>query len=135
MGLTAVRYFRDKLAMRERARKGRHPVPIVTFSTDRSSRISLGSQSLAVKPARKSVMHEEDSLPDPVMALAGPARRSQSFYLLEEFVPGVVYHVDRWFPSAVLLAEAQRLWHAPLRCLLSGSLAHGQLVTKNSERQ
>src|ERR1700676_3860122 len=99
MGLTTVRYFRDKLAMRARAKElgilvpefvhvlnhqavsefmGRVPGPWLLKPRSQASGIGMKKINAAAELGPWL-----DQLGD-----------QQSFYLLEQFVPGTVFHVD-----------------------------------------
>jgi biotin carboxylase len=99
MGLTTVRYFRDKLAMRARAKEAGIRVPefvhVLNYDSLREymARVAgpwlLKPRSQASGIGMKKV-HNSDEL-WPWLDQLGD---QQSFYLLEQFVPGTVYHVD-----------------------------------------
>jgi biotin carboxylase len=99
MGLTTVRYFRDKLAMRGRAREAGIPVPefihVLNYDSLKEFMARVNppwllkprSQASGIGMKKIQAAHELwgwlDQLGD-----------QQSFYLLEQFVPGDVFHVD-----------------------------------------
>ena len=99
MGLTTMRYFRDKLAMRMRAldRGLRVPdfVPIVNHG-DIGYYLEHVPGPWVLKPRQEASaigikkIHVADEL-WPILEQLGD---KQSTYLLEKFVPGEVYHVD-----------------------------------------
>ncbi|MFZ0322299.1 MAG: ATP-grasp domain-containing protein [Candidatus Sulfotelmatobacter sp.] len=99
MGLTTMRYFRDKLAMRMRAldRDVRVPdfVPIVNHADIRYY-LDHVPGPWVLKPRQEASaigikkLHNADEL-WPILDQLGD---KQSSYLLEKFVPGDVYHVD-----------------------------------------
>jgi biotin carboxylase len=99
MGLTTMRYFRDKLAMRGRAKEAGIPVPdfihVLNYDALREfmERVKppwlLKPRSQASGIGMKKI--EEASQLWPWLDQLGD---QQSFYLLEQFVPGDVYHVD-----------------------------------------
>src|SRR5258708_13879096 len=98
MGLTPVRYFRDKLAMRARAREAGILVPefvhVLNYDNLRefTSRVPspwlLKPRSQASGIGMKKI-HYPDQLWHSLDQLGDP----QSFYLLQQFVPGAVYHL------------------------------------------
>ncbi len=100
MGLTTVRYFRDKLAMRTRARKQASS----SRNSSTSSITTICAEFMArVNPAHGSKTplasfrhrHEKDSRPvRELWPLLDQLGDQQSFYLLEQFIPGAVFHVD-----------------------------------------
>src|ERR1035437_6888699 len=99
MGLTTVRYFRDKLAMRARAKEAGIAVPefvpVLNYRElgDFMSRVPapwlLKPRSQASGIGMKK-LHDQAEL-WPLLDQLGD---QQSFYLLEQFVPGSVFHVD-----------------------------------------
>jgi biotin carboxylase len=99
MGLTTVRYFRDKLAMRTRAKESGIPVPefvhVLNYDSLREymSRVPapwlLKPRSQASGIGMKKIHH-----PDELWPWLDQLGDQQSFYLLEHFIPGTVYHVD-----------------------------------------
>jgi biotin carboxylase len=99
MGLTTMRYFRDKLAMRGRAKEAGILVPefvhVLNYDAQREymERVPppwiLKPRSQASGIGMKKI--EESSQLWPWLEQLGD---QQSFYLLEKFVPGDVFHVD-----------------------------------------
>lgn len=99
MGETTVRHFRDKLAMRMKAREGGLAVPefvhVLNYDAVRRFMESvpapwvLKPRSMAGAIGIKKIHGAEEFWPA-VDALGD----MQSFYLLEQFVPGDIFHVD-----------------------------------------
>jgi biotin carboxylase len=99
MGLTTVRYFRDKLAMRARAQEAGMLVPDFVHVLNHDNlrefmaRVPgpwlLKPRSQASGIGMKKIYSQEDLWP-----WLDQLGDQQSFYLLEQFVPGSVYHVD-----------------------------------------
>jgi biotin carboxylase len=99
MGLTTVRYFRDKLAMRARAQEAGILVPqfahVLNYDRLREfmSRVSppwlLKPRSQASGIGMKKIQAMSELWP-----WLDQLGDQQSFYLLEQFVPGTVFHVD-----------------------------------------
>ena len=120
MGLTTVRYFRDKLAMRARARETGMLVPefvhVLNYAQLREFMARVPGPWL-LKPRSQASgigmkkIHEEKEL-WPWLDQLGD---QQSFYLLEQFVPGAVYHVDSVVSErGVSFAEAHAYGTPPL---------------------
>ncbi|HVS90325.1 MAG TPA: hypothetical protein VHF01_19140 [Candidatus Acidoferrum sp.] len=120
MGLTTVRYFRDKLAMRGGARETGILVPefvhVLNYDNLREfmERVPgpwlLKPRSQASGIGMKKI-HEAAEL-WPWLDKLGD---QQSFYLLEQFVPGSVYHVDSVVSERELVfAEAHSYGSPPL---------------------
>ena len=99
MGLTTVRYFRDKLAMRARAREAGLPVPefvpILNYEAIRDF-ISRVSPPWLLKPRAQAsgIGMKKIHQPDELWPWLDQLGDKQSFYLLEQFIPGSVFHVD-----------------------------------------
>jgi biotin carboxylase len=99
MGLTTVRYFRDKLAMRSRAQEAGMLVPeFVHVLNHDNLREFMGRvpgpwllkpRSQASGIGMKKIHAQQELWP-----WLDQLGDQQSFYLLEQFVPGSVYHVD-----------------------------------------
>ena len=99
MGDTTGRYFRDKLAMRKRAEEAGIPVPpfIHILNYDRLNEyMTTVEPPWVFKPRFEagSVGIKKANSPDEVWEWINALGDRQSFYLLEKFVPGDVYHVD-----------------------------------------
>ena len=120
MGLTTVRYFRDKLSMRARAKEAgiRVPefVPVLNYDSLREYMARVPSPWL-LKPRSQASgigmkkIHSADEL-WPWLDQLGD---QQSFYLVEHFIPGTVYHVDSIASERdVIFAEAHTYGTPPL---------------------
>lgn len=99
MGDTTGRYFRDKLAMRTKAEEAGIPVPafIHILNHDRLNAFMTNvSPPWVFKPRFEagSVGIKKANSAEDVWAWINELGDQQSFYLLEQFVPGDVYHVD-----------------------------------------
>jgi biotin carboxylase len=120
MGLTTVRYFRDKLSMRARAKEAGIRVPefvaVLNYDSLREYMARVPAPWL-LKPRSQASgigmkkIHSADEL-WPWLDQLGD---QQSFYLLEHFVPGTVYHVDSIASEReVVFAEAHTYGTPPL---------------------
>ncbi len=102
MGDTTVRYFRDKLAMRSNARDHGLLVPAFIQVLNHAQlrgfmeRVRppwvLKPRSMAGSMGISKIHH-----PDEFWAAVDKLGDQQSFYLLEQYVPGDIYHVDSIF--------------------------------------
>ncbi len=128
MGLTTMRYFRDKLAMRGRAKDAGIPVPdfihVLNYDAlrDYMERVKppwlLKPRSQASGIGMKKI--EEASQLWPWLDQLGD---QQSFYLLEQFVPGDVYHVDSIVAERkVVFAEAHAYGKPPFEVAHHGGV-------------
>ncbi|MDP9146123.1 MAG: ATP-grasp domain-containing protein [Acidobacteriota bacterium] len=99
MGSTTVRYFRDKLAMRARAREAGIRVPefihVLNYDHLREYMARVPAPWL-LKPRSQAsgIGMKKIHSPDELWPLLDQLGDRQSFYLLEQFVPGVIYHID-----------------------------------------
>lgn len=128
MGSSAARLFRDKLAMRVRARERNLPVPDFVHVlhhgrlADFMARVPppwvLKPRAEAGSMGIKKVHHAEE-----VWRLIETLGDRQSYYLLEQFVPGDVYHVDSvvW-DGEVRFAAAQRYGAPPMSVYQGGGV-------------
>ena len=120
MGETTTRYFRDKLAMRARAKFAGLPVPdfvrllndreIHDFSIRTPAPWMLKPRSLAGAIGLKKIAAEHD-----LWTALEALRDDRSFYLLERYIPGDVYHVDTIvFHEQLLFCNVSRYGAPPL---------------------
>lgn len=132
IGESRVRHFRDKLAMRMQARKSGLPVPAFTpvFNYDRlRAFIDRVPPPWVLKPRSEAgamgikKIHHGDELWRRLDELGD----EQSFFLLEDFVPGQVFHVDGIVSGgSVVFAVASKYTQPPM------SVAHegGVFITR-----
>jgi biotin carboxylase len=120
MGDTTARYFRDKLAMRDRARSAGLPVPdfiqvlnhkqLHEFMTRNSPPWVLKPRSMAGSIGVKKI-HNADEFWSAVARLGD----QQSFYLLEQYVPGDIFHVDTiTYEKKLLFSIASKYGRPPM---------------------
>ena len=141
MGETTTRYFRDKLAMRMKAQeKGlaipefvpvlHHPrvnefmdrVPAPWVLKPRSMAGAIGIKKVHSKQEAWDVI---DSLQD-----------QQSFYLLERFVPGDIFHVDSiMYENQLVYAVASAYGKPPLEVSHSGDIFTTRLMKRGTEQE
>lgn len=120
MGLTTVHYFRDKLAMRARAKEAGIAVPefVAVLNYDALSEfMSRVPAPWLLKPRSQASgigmkkIHQAGEIWPWLDQLVD----KQSTYLLEQFIPGSVYHVDSVASEReVLFAEAHAYGTPPL---------------------
>jgi biotin carboxylase len=139
MGESVARYFRDKLAMRVQAQAEGIRVPAFTglFNYDRlrafmaqvpppwvlKPRFEAGAVGIRKLQQEEAVWRALDDLGD-----------QQSFYLLEQFLPGDVYHVDSivW-GSEVIFAVASRYGAPPLSVTTGGGIFNTRILDNEGE--
>jgi biotin carboxylase len=128
MGLTTVRHFRDKLAMRGRAKEEGVNVPefihVLNHAalSDFMSRVKppwlLKPRSQASGIGMKKIHNPADLWP-----LLDQLGDAQSNYLLEQFVPGDVFHVDSIVSERkVVFAEVHSYGSPPLNVSHEGGV-------------
>lgn len=139
MGDTTARYFRDKLAMRKRAQDENISVPafspILHYDDLRAflqevsppyvlkPRAQAGAIGIRKLSSAEEVWHSLDELGD-----------EQSFYLLEQFVPGDVYHVDTIVEEKrVLFSCVSRYGRPPLQVSHEGDVFSTIMVSHGSD--
>jgi len=138
MGITAVRNFRDKLVMREKADKAGLRVPDFTqiLNYDRlrefmervpapwvlKPRTEAGSMGITKPQNSEEVWRRLDQLGD-----------RQSYFLLERFVPGDVYHVDALTVNKrVVFASVQKYGAPPLQVYTGGGIFNTRILDRRS---
>ena len=139
MGLTTMRYFRDKLAMRMRAldRHIRGPdfVPIVHHEDIRHYMGHVPGPWV-LKPRQEASaigIKKIDKAEDlwPVLEQLG---NRQSSYLLEKFLPGDVYHVDSVVSeNEVVFANASQYGKPPMNVAQGGGIFTTFTVPRESQ--
>ncbi|MGE0815920.1 MAG: acetyl-CoA carboxylase biotin carboxylase subunit family protein [Vicinamibacterales bacterium] len=138
MGETTTRYFRDKLAMRLRAREAGIPVPrfvhvlneaaIRAFTAEVPApwvlkpRLSAGTIGIRKVQQETELWQHIDALDD-----------QASYYLLEQFVGGDVFHVDSIVDhSRVLTAVASGYGRPPFDVSHGGGVFTTRLLPRGS---
>ena len=138
MGLTTMRYFRDKLAMRGRAQDSGILVPefvhVLNYDNLKSfmARVKppwlLKPRSQASGIGMKKI-HEAGEL-WPWLEQLGD---EQSFFLLEQFVPGDVFHVDSIVSERkVVFAEVHMYGKPPLDVSHQGGIFTTRTLPRTS---
>jgi biotin carboxylase len=139
MGETTVRHFRDKLAMRMKAREAGINVPefvhvlnydaLHRFMANTPAPWVLKPRSMAGAIGIKKV-HREDEL-WPAIELLGDM---QSYYLLEQFVPGDIYHVDCIVAERqVVFAIASGYGRPPMEVSHGGGIFTTRILERESD--
>ena len=139
MGLTTMRYFRDKLAMRMKAldRGVRVPDFVPVFNQDDIHYyLDHVPGPWVLKPRQEASaigikkIHAAEEL-WPVLEQLGEKR---STYLLEKFVPGEVYHVDSVVSeSEVVFANVSKYGKPPMNVAQGGGVFTTFTVLRGSE--
>jgi biotin carboxylase len=136
MGLTTVRYFRDKLAMRAGAREAGIAVPqfVPVLNHDELREfMSLVPGPWLLKPRSQAsaIGMKKIWQPHELWPWLEKLGDEQSHFLLEQFVPGCVFHVDSVVSERrVAFAEAHAYGAPPLDVSHKG----GVFTTRTLER-
>ncbi len=128
LNISQTRFFRDKLAMRQGARQANLPVPPFTglfhdphvqqFMESVSPPWMLKPRSRAAAMGLRKV-----HTPEELRASLDQLGDDRSFYLLEQFIPGKVYHVDSIvYRGEVLFAQASQYLNPPFEVAHKGGI-------------
>lgn len=139
MGDTTVRYFRDKLAMRLKAQEHGIPVPdfIHVLNYDR-----IHEYMARIPPPWMYKPRSEASTigiakinnPEEFWSRLDTFGDQQSFYLLERYIPGEVYHVDSLVVDRkVIFTEAHQYGHPPLDVFHGGGMFTTRTLLRGCE--
>jgi biotin carboxylase len=139
MGETTVRHFRDKLAMRMKARESGIEVPdfvpvlnydvLRRFMENTPAPWVLKPRSMAGAIGIKKIERTEELWP--AIELLGDM---QSFYLLERFVPGDIFHVDCIVSEKqVVFAIASGYGRPPMEVSHGGGIFTTRILERESD--
>jgi biotin carboxylase len=138
MGLTTVRYFRDKLAMRARAKEAGIAVPefvhVLNYDNLREFMNRVPAPWL-LKPRSQASGIGMKKIHDPaeLWPWLDQLGDNQSNYLLEQFIPGSVYHVDSVASERdVVFAEAHAYGAPPLETSHHGGVFTTRTLPRDS---
>jgi len=118
MGLTTIRYFRDKLAMRARAKEAGILVPefihVLNYDALREFMARVPAPWL-LKPRSQAsgIGMKIIERPNDLWPWLDQLGDQQSFHLLEQFIPGIVYHVDSIVSEREVLFAEPHAYGAP----------------------
>ena len=141
MGETTARYFRDKLAMRVKARSEGILVPefvhVLNYDLMREfmGRVSppwvLKPRSEAASIGIKKVHNSEELWP-----LLDALGDRQSFYVLEQFIPGDIYHLDSIISEReVVFTVPHKYGRPPMSVSLGGIFTTRKIPRESSDAQ
>jgi biotin carboxylase len=141
MGDTTARYFRDKLAMRMRATEMDIPVPEfihvlnhnelnefaekVPFPYMVKPRMLAGAHGLKKVNNKEEMWRRINNLGD-----------EQSFFLMERFIPGNIYHVDSIiYEHEVRFALASQYGKPPFEVAHEGKVFTSRTIERGSKKE
>ncbi len=137
MGLTAARNFRDKLTMREMARRGGVLVPEFSQVAHHHSLWELmervpGPWLLKPRESASAIGIRKVTEQAEVWPLLESLGDEASCHLLESFVPGEIYHVDAisW-DGEVVMSAAHKYGKPPMQTMHEG----GVFTTRTLDRE
>ncbi len=139
LGETATRYFRDKLAMRMRAAENGIRVPefTATFNYEKITQfVDSVSAPWVLKPRLMAgaigikKFHERQRLWEGIHGVGD----QQSFFLLERFIPGDIFHVDSiWHRGEMVYAISSAYGTPPLEVTTGGGIFTTCILERGSE--
>ncbi|HEX4750596.1 MAG TPA: ATPase [Bryobacteraceae bacterium] len=139
MGESATRFFRDKLAMRMLASEHDIPVPEFTATINNSEiahflehvqppwvlKPRLMAGAIGIKK-----YHQHQEVWDRIHSLGD----EQSYFVLERFVPGDIFHVDSiWFEGRMVYAVSSAYGTPPLEVTHGGGIFTTRLLQRDSD--
>ncbi|MCB0638586.1 MAG: ATP-grasp domain-containing protein [Lewinella sp.] len=139
MGQTTARYFRDKLAMRMRAAEAGVPVPPFSalFNNDAVNHYAdTVAPPWVVKPRSEASatgirkVDNKEQLWEVINSLGDERHR----FLVEQFIPGNVYHVDALSQDAkIIFCQVSKYLNTPFEVAHGGGIFRSQTVAYGSE--
>jgi hypothetical protein len=139
LGETNARYFRDKLAMRTQASGAGIPVPPFSpvFSHDRlRAFMDRESPPWVLKPRSEAgaMGIKKINSRDEVWGWLDRMGDEQSFFHLEKFIPGEIYHVDSLvFEGSVLFAQPHKYARPPMAVAHEGGVFVSRTLSDETE--
>ena len=139
MGQTAMRYFRDKLAMREGARRSGVEVPEFHAVANHHALWQFmervpGPWLLKPRSSASAIGIQKVMRQDEVWPLLERLGDEASHHLLESFVPGEVYHVDAiWWRGELKFAAAHKYGRPPMQTMHEGGVFTTRTLDRGSD--
>jgi biotin carboxylase len=139
MGETTARYFRDKLAMRAKAREHGVRVPDFTPVFNREMIQEFmdrcpGPWLLKPRSEASTVGIKRIAGPDDIFGQLDELGDRQSYYLMETFVPGDIYHVDSITSEReVVFSSVSKYGKPPIDVAHKGDIFTTSTVEHDSE--
>jgi len=138
MGATTLRYFRDKLAMRERAHQAGILVPpfcpVLNYDVLREFMARV-APPWVLKPRSEAsaIGIRKLEKADDLWPLLDQLGDRQSYHLLEKFVPGEVFHVDSVVSEGkVVFSEVHQYGRPPMQVSHGGGIFTTRTLKRTS---
>lgn len=138
MGQTTTRFFRDKLAMRQRAQRAGILVPeftpVLHYDDLREFMASVpGPWVLKPRSNASAIGIRKIQMAQHLWPVLDELGDQQSHYLLERFVPGDVYHVDgvTW-QQQVLMSAVHEYGAPPMKVMHEGGVFTTRAIHRDS---
>jgi len=138
MGQTTGRYFRDKLAMRMKAKENGIPVPAFSALFNDEEINSFADENVApwvLKPRSEASangimkVHSKEELWQKIHELGD----NRFHYLVEQFKPGAVYHADGLIHHGeVVFCNASQYLNTPMEVSQGGGIFRSATLPYNS---
>ena len=138
MGLSTIRYFRDKLAMRGKAQESGVPVPEFIHVLNHQALNDFMGRVKApwlLKPRSQAsgIGMKKINEPHELWPYLDQLGDAQSNYLLERFVPGDVFHIDSIVSERqIVFAEAHAYGMPPLKTSHDGGVFTTRTLPRDS---
>jgi hypothetical protein len=139
MGETTARYFRDKLAMRMKAKESGINVPAFSalfYDDDINNFISEVHPPYMVKPRGQASATgiKKVNSGDELWSVINELGSERHKYLVEKFAPGNVYHVDALsYDSKVIFMKCSRYLNTPFEVAHGGGIFRSKTIELKSE--
>jgi biotin carboxylase len=139
MGETTSRYFRDKLAMRQRAEEKGIRVPefcqVLNYDKLRDFLSDVpGPWVLKPRSSASAIGIKKIENADEIWPILDSLGDLQSHHLLEKFVPGDVFHVDSIVAERrVVFAAVSKYGAPPMRVAHDGGIFTTRLLSRRSK--
>ncbi|MCW8812551.1 MAG: ATPase [Ignavibacteriaceae bacterium] len=141
MGDTTARYFRDKFAMRLRAQEMNIPVPEFIHVLNHNDLNEFAEKvpfPYMIKPRSLAGAHglKKANNKDEMWKRINQIGDEQSFYLMERFVPGNIYHVDSIiYENEVRFAIASQYGKPPFEVAHEGRVFTSLTIERGSKKE
>lgn len=139
MGQTTHRYFRDKLAMRQKAKESGISVPEFTaiFNNDKVNEfIAKVSAPWVLKPRSEASATGIKKLnsPEELWETINNLGDERHLFLLESFKPGDVFHVDSLiYQKEIVFTSASKYLAPPMKVSHEGGVFRSKTLGRSSE--